>query len=789
MHWPRRLVRRRRRSSTLTQRPVRNLQELQLPPLTLAPHRITEFFGRLKQGITVIKHGRRGKPKSKILTLDRDEHSLSYYPSRKDECAIHFRDIRAIVLGHTTKVFQRHATPDQEQFAMSFVLQDGRTLDLELDSVLTLKLFSECMVYAVLNLSDMARESVHLQGELQKVRLIQMWCEMGKAQDRNIAFGEVPGLLRRLGLDVNPVLLEALLRKHDRDRSGDMQFEEFQTFVLELTDRPELKAIFQQYETEHGHLRPAEFRKFMVEVQKQPWWTEEDSRRLFKTLSGSAEQLSLERFVWWLGDHDDNNCISPARLNKPSQEMTRPLQDYYIATSHNTCLIGNQLDSAASVGLVKEALLAGCRCLDFDCCDGPDGDPIVTRAHTRCGSVLFQDVVSCIREWAFVKSTAPVILCLALHASQPQQGKVADILRTGLGSYLLVPEAGSMLPGRTWFGAGGRGFSPEALANKVLVKCRLPPNCYRPGECTKDERDLGGMPEEVVAAAALAEAAELHAGLAALVSLKAVANPLASRRRTGKGPVPEVVAFTGEEIAALPADEVRGLAGRALVFVYPAGRWMESENGDPQGPWLRGCQLMAMNWQTHDSFLRMYQAFFLRNGRCGYVLKPPLPDQGSSTSSHEPVSLVLHVLAGQQLVYCPPGRRGADAIDPFVQIRVSGHPKDAVPGLVFGQPPETRVVPGNALNPQFNGTFRLRIHCPALAVLSLFVYHHDPPRHAIVAEAHLPVDLLAQGYRRVPLCDPKDSRPIPCSSLFCRFELQQPKATPAATVRRPAVAQ
>lgn len=36
---------------------------------------------------------RRGKPKSKILTLDRDEHSLSYYPSRKDECAIHFRGV------------------------------------------------------------------------------------------------------------------------------------------------------------------------------------------------------------------------------------------------------------------------------------------------------------------------------------------------------------------------------------------------------------------------------------------------------------------------------------------------------------------------------------------------------------------------------------------------------------------------------------------------------------------------------------------------------------------------
>eukprot|EP00668_Euglena_longa_P000995 GGOE01001193.1.p1 GENE.GGOE01001193.1~~GGOE01001193.1.p1 ORF type:complete len:785 (-),score=208.88 GGOE01001193.1:52-2406(-) len=780
MLWPWRLRLHRRRSSALTQRAP--AVELQLPPLTLAPHRITEFLAKLKQGITVTKHGRRGKPKSKILTLDREERSLSYYPTRKDQCAVQLRDIRAIVLGHTTKVFQRHATPDQEQFAMSFILQDGRTLDLELDSVLTLKLFSECMVFVVLNNSDVAQESVQLQGEFQKLRLIQLWCQMGKEQDRSIAFGEVPALLRRLGLDLNPSILEEQLRKHDRDRSGDMKFEEFREFVLELTDRPELKAIFQQYDAGQGHLHPGELRRFMVEMQKNVRWTEEDSRQLFRTLNGSdtaAEQLSMERFIWWLGDHEENNCISAARLAKQTQDMTHPLHDYYIATSHHTCLVGNQLDSPASVDLVREVLLGGCRCLDMDCCDGPDGDPVVTRAYTRCGTVPFRDVVACVRQWAFIENSCPVILCLAVHTSLPQQAKMADILQMELSSHLLIPPAGSMLPGRTWFSGG---CSPQALANKVLVKCRLPPGCYRPGESTKDERDLNGMPEEVLSAASLAQHPELHADLAQLVSLKAVASPIGSRRRTGKGPVPEVVSFTAEEVAALPSGNVRGLAERALIFVYPAGRWMQSENPDPQGAWLEGCQLTALNWQTHDSFLRVYRTLFLRNGRCGYVLKPPLDDAVPPTQ--EPISLVLHVLAGQQLVYCPAGRRGSDALDPFVQVRVSGHPKDAVPGRVFGQPPETRVVPSNALNPQFNGTFRLRIHCPALAVLSLLVLHHDPPHSPIIAEAHLPVDLLAQGYRRVPLSDPKDSLPIPCSSLFCRFEFQRIAKPAAATVRQ-----
>jgi len=149
--------------------------------------------------------------------------------------------------------------------------------------------------------------------------------------------------------------------------------------------------------------------------------------------------------------------------------MSQPFSDYFIASSHNSYLTGDQFRSNSDVRMYEAQLKMGCRCLEIDCWDGADGEPDVKHGRTLTSSIKFYDVIVAIEKYAFITSPYPVILSLEMHCCKEQQEKIAFYLRTILHEKLHVPadrratQPPAALP------------SPTDLIYKVLVKGRILP--------------------------------------------------------------------------------------------------------------------------------------------------------------------------------------------------------------------------------------------------------------------------------------------------------------------------
>jgi hypothetical protein len=72
--------------------------------------------------------------------------------------------------------------------------------------------------------------------------------------------------------------------------------------------------------------------------------------------------MSLEGFTAFLLSPDNAPFADPP--GQIVQDMTRPLSEYYISSSHNTYLIGNQLTGETTVEGYIRALLHSCRSVE-----------------------------------------------------------------------------------------------------------------------------------------------------------------------------------------------------------------------------------------------------------------------------------------------------------------------------------------------------------------------------------------------------------------------------------------
>ena len=134
------------------------------------------------------------------------------------------------------------------------------------------------------------------------------------------------------------------------------------------------------------------------------------------TTNTAADDSALLSYAGFLSimTSTENSVYNPEAIKLKSEDLRQPLSHYYIATSHNTYLTGDQLTGTSSVDRYVDVLEKGCRCVELDIWDGEvdaedrkDGvasfvQPVITHGGTLTTKITFAGAFPYIIVFLFV---------------------------------------------------------------------------------------------------------------------------------------------------------------------------------------------------------------------------------------------------------------------------------------------------------------------------------------------------------------------------------------------------
>uniref|UniRef100_A0A8C4IB68 Phosphoinositide phospholipase C n=1 Tax=Dicentrarchus labrax TaxID=13489 RepID=A0A8C4IB68_DICLA len=582
------------------------------------------------------------------------------------------------------------------------------------------------------------RKLIHKTQTMDEKERLDQWVwdwfnKADKNKDGKMNFKEVRKLLKMMNVEMNEEHALHLFTMADKSESGSLEIEQFVHFYKMLTQRDEVWKVFQDFSGDGEKLMLEELENFLRTEQQEGEQSAQHAQELtdrYEPSESAKKQgaMTFDGFQMYL-------CSQEGSIFKPEhrqlhQDMSQPLSHYFISSSHNTYLLENQLRGHSSLEAYIKALKRGCRCVEVDCWDGSDGEPVVYHGHTLTSKILFKDVISTLKEYAFKVSSTICLLRVGENCILPSELK---------GKILLKAKK-----------IGGLEVClDETLTDEVSDEEEM-----ANGECSDDPpaESLGHN----------AKKSKLSRELSDLVVYCKSVHFHGFEHARLHGKCYEMSSFSESKAKKLQMSRI-----------YPSGLRTDSSNYNPQEMWNVGCQIVALNFQTAGLEMDLNDGLFRQNGCCGYVLKPDFMRDGSTQFSPEkpdgkqgykPLRLSIQVMSGQQLPKV--NQKEGSIVDPLVRVEIYGVPQDQARE-------ETSHINNNGFNPVWNETLNFVIHTPELALVRFVVEDYDKAsRNDFMGQFTLPFTCLQAGYRHIHLLS-RDGTAIPPSSLFVNISISE----------------
>ncbi|KAK5897835.1 hypothetical protein CgunFtcFv8_015304 [Champsocephalus gunnari] len=662
-------------------------------------------------------------------------------------------DIESVRKGRQSEGLNKHTDPSVEEMCFSIIFKGSKkNLDLMAANGTEAKQWVSGLDKIIHNMRNLSRQ------QKSEHWIINCMRKADKNADNKMTLKELKHFLRQVNVEVDDTYAAEIFKKCDTSNSGSLEGEEIKHFYDLLTHREEVDVIYGNYAQTEGQMSSKDLLNFLL-TEQQEKVSVEDALKLIEKyeVDGTAKQnerMSKDGFLMYL--HREAGSIFNPAHKQVYQDMRQPLNHYYISSSHNTYLMEDQLKGPSSTEAYIKALMKSCRCVELDCWDGANGEPVIYHGYTLTSKVLFRDVIKAINDYAFKTSDYPVILSLENHCSVDQQKLMAHHLISILGEALLTKPVGNTMPS---------DFpSPEGLKGKFLIKGKRLNKLDAALNNNNSTIEEDTVSEEDEAADCKENGRKSKSKKSKIKLAKALSDIVVyckSVHFSGFEHAKDCQVFY--EMSSFKESKAFNLAvnsGTAYIHhnidklsrIYPAGSRTDSSNYNPVPMWNVGCQIVALNFQTPSKEMHINQGRFLQNGLSGYVLKPEF--QRSLSSRFNPntgpwlkrKTFHVMVISAQQL---PKVNKDKDKhksiVDPLVRVEIYGVPAD-------NASKETHYIDNNGFNPMWNEKFQFNIHVAELALLRFVVEDYDTTsQNDLIGQYCLPLSSVQNGYRHVPL--------------------------------------